>query len=286
LRSRFLGDSRVNSKEWKDAVFLVTRNEVRVQLNFDVTKEHARDREQPLIFSCAENYYHRKFITGNNRLKFLSAPDTKENVLSGILPLSLGMKVVLTVNICVPDGLANGAQGTLRQIVYDKDSVDLSSQRGKIIVLKCPPKYVVIELFDKSPGSYEGLPPNHVPIYPLKRGCVYTFWRHDGSKIQRNFQRWQLPLAPAFAFTDYKCQGQTLKKVIVDLANDNGNISTYVMLSRVQKLENLLILRPFKESVLETQLSPALEAEFKRLDECAEKTLQLKTWPEECNDKY
>jgi len=147
LRSRILGDSRVNTQEWKDAVFLVTRNELRVQLNFEVTKEYARNHGQLLFFSCAEDYYHRKLITGNNRLRFLSAADIKDNVLSGILPLSIGMKVVLTVNICVPDGLANGAQGILRQIVYDKNSIDhSSSQRGKTVVLKSPPKYVVIEM--------------------------------------------------------------------------------------------------------------------------------------------
>ena len=54
------------------------------------------------------------------------------------------------------------------------------------------------------------------------------------------------------------------------------------MLSRVQKLEDLLILRPFNESVLDTRLTPALKAEFKRQDECAERTLQLKMWPDEC----
>ena len=96
------------------------------------------------------------------------------------------------------------------------------------------------------------------------------------------FQRWQLPLTPAFAFTDYKCQGQTLKKVIIDLAGDNSKNSTYVMLSRVQKLEDLLILRPFKDSALNTQLSPALSAEFQRLKECAEKTNPLQSWPEQC----
>ena len=107
-------------------------------------------------------------------------------------------------------------------------------------MLKSPPKYyVVAELSGKLPGSYEGLPPNHVSVYTVKRSYAYTFWQYDGTKIQRTFQRWQLPLTSAFAFIDYKSQGQTLKMVIVDLVGGGDDNSTYVMPSRVQKLEDL-----------------------------------------------
>ena len=44
-------------------------------------------------------------------------------------------------------------------------------------------------------------------------------------------------------------------------------------------LADLLILCPFKDSALNTQLSPALSAEFQRLKECAEKTNLLQSWP-------
>jgi len=132
--------------------------------------EHARDRQQPLVYSCAEDSYRQTVLTGSNRGRFLSTPNIKENALCGILPLSIGMKVVLTVNICTDDGLANGAQGILRKIVYNRDSIDHSaSQQGKIIAIKNPPKYVVIEMLGKSPGVYKGLPLNHVPVYPIKR---------------------------------------------------------------------------------------------------------------------
>jgi hypothetical protein len=47
------------------------------------------------------------------------------------------------------------------------------------------------------------------------------------------------------------------------------------MLSQVQKLEDLLILRLFNESVLDARLSLALKAEYKRQDECAERTFGL-----------
>ncbi|KAF0490306.1 ATP-dependent DNA helicase PIF1 [Gigaspora margarita] len=141
------------------------------------------------------------------------------------------MKVVITVNICANDNLANSSQGILRQIVYDKDSIESSVSNKNIIVLKSPPKYIIIELTGRNPGSYQDLQPNHVPIYPVKRPCVCTIWKCDGTKIQRRFQCFQLPITPAFTFTDYKCQGRTLQKAIVDLASSNTSNGLYVMLS-------------------------------------------------------
>jgi hypothetical protein len=126
LRSRILGDDCVNSLEWKDASFLVTRNEVRVLLNFYATIEHARNLGHLVIYSCAEGSYRHTLLTGRGRRKFLSSPDTKDNTLCGILSLPIGMKIALTVNICTADGLANGAQGILRQIIYDENRVDSS----------------------------------------------------------------------------------------------------------------------------------------------------------------
>ena len=123
------------------------------------------------------------------------------------------MKVVFTVNVCTNDGLANGAEESSGKL----SMTDYPSSRGKAVVLKRPPKYAVVELIGRIPGAYEGLQPRHVPVYPDKAACVHTIWRRDGTKIQHNFQRIQLLVTPAFAFTDYKCQGRTLPKVIADL---------------------------------------------------------------------
>ncbi|KAF8344257.1 uncharacterized protein EI90DRAFT_2831495, partial [Cantharellus anzutake] len=55
----------------------------------------------------------------------------------------------------------------------------------------------------------------------------------------------QLPLLPAFCITDYKSQGRTMPKVILDIESARSIQSAYVMISRATALENLLILRPF-----------------------------------------
>jgi hypothetical protein len=53
------------------------------------------------------------------------------------------------------------------------------------------------------------------------------------------------------------------------------------MLSRVRRLEDLLILRPFKESLLDMKIPSALRKEFERLEDCARNTERLERWPDE-----
>jgi hypothetical protein len=280
---RIITENELNSPEWKDAIFLVRRNDLRVQINFEATIKHARNHNQLVYYICAEDIYKKKPVTGNIRRKFLSVSDTKTNTLCGILPLSIGMKVALTVNICTNDGMANGAQGILREIIYDA-AFPIMNNRSidgkKDIILNKPPKYVVIEMLNHIPGLYDGLLPNHVPIYPIKRECQYTHNIQGGSKLTRKFQRTQLPITPGFAFTEFKCQGATLGKVVVDLHGGHIGAGIYVMLSRVQRLEDIMLLRPFDQSKLTFTIDSDLEKELKRFEECSKITEQLLTWPE------
>ncbi|CAG8540090.1 4603_t:CDS:2, partial [Scutellospora calospora] len=236
LRSRILSNNLIDSREWRNATFLVTKNDLRVWLNLEAVKEHAYDNNLSVIYSCAQDSYNRKILARNNRI--------------------------------------------LRQIVYDQNSINTSSSHGNNIVLKDPPKYVIVEITGKKPGSYETLPSNHIPIYPIKRACVYSIWTRDRSKIHRNFQCFQLPLTPAYAFTDFKSQGRTFQKTIIDLSGKYANNSVYVMLSRAQRLNDLLILQLFNESILNMQRSFSLCAELMHIEECIQRTAQLKTWPD------
>ncbi|CAG8821224.1 9194_t:CDS:1, partial [Cetraspora pellucida] len=124
-------DEQINNQHLDDATFLVTRNDIRVQLNFDTTVENARKRNKLLIYSCAEDTYCRHPLKGNMRKKFLSVSDTKENALSGILPLFIGMKVILTINICISDNMANGTSGIIKQIIYHENSIHFIDQDKK-----------------------------------------------------------------------------------------------------------------------------------------------------------
>ncbi|CAF0815770.1 unnamed protein product [Rotaria sordida] len=88
-------------------------------------------------------------------------------------------------------------------------------------------------------------------------------------------KRKALPLIPAYSMTTHKSQGQTLGKIIVDLVMPSGPLevaSVYVPLSRVKRLDDLLIIRPFEFATLQVKSSTAQIEELKRLDKIAQNT--------------
>ena len=81
-------------------------------------------------------------------------------------------------------------------------------------------------------------------------------------------KREQLPLSAGYVKTAHGVQGATLPAAIIDLAIPSGGggfSDTYVPLSRVKRLEDLAILRPFEQSVLQHRLDPDIVADHQRL---------------------
>ncbi|KIK15047.1 hypothetical protein PISMIDRAFT_42160, partial [Pisolithus microcarpus 441] len=69
----------------------------------------------------------------------------------------------------------------------------------------------------------------------------------------RTVRRHQFPMTVAYAFTDYRSQGQTLQSVIVDIATPpSGGLNLfnlYVALSRSPGRTQLRLLRDFDYSI-------------------------------------
>ncbi|KAG2081811.1 uncharacterized protein F5147DRAFT_534846, partial [Suillus discolor] len=84
-----------------------------------------------------------------------------------------------------------------------------------------------------------------VPVLPVTNSFRYP----TGEKII-NIQCTQLPIVPGWAFTDFKVQGSSLDRVIVDLTWARSLQSIYVMLSRTPKLSHAAILRWFSSRTL------------------------------------
>ncbi|CAF1293661.1 unnamed protein product [Adineta ricciae] len=84
-----------------------------------------------------------------------------------------------------------------------------------------------------------------------------------------SIKRRALPLVPAYSITTHKSQGQTLNKVVINLKlpNDTDDIAAvYVPLSRVKRLDDLIILRHFDYKVLAIKRSKSQVIEMQRLD--------------------
>ncbi|KAI6003099.1 hypothetical protein EDD15DRAFT_2226907, partial [Pisolithus albus] len=84
-------------------------------------------------------------------------------------------------------------------------------------------------------------------------------------------------MTAAYAFTDYRAQGQTIPFVIVDIATPpSGGLSLfnlYVALSRSKGRSSIRLLRDFDNKVFQAGHSPELLAENDRLDKLNHETL-------------
>ena len=81
--------------------------------------------------------------------------------------------------------------------------------------------------------------------------------------------RQQFALTAAYAFTDFKSQGQTIESVIVDLAKPpTGGLTgfnAYVALSRSRGRRTIRLLRDFSKKLFPTHPSEELRKEDIRL---------------------
>jgi hypothetical protein len=98
---------------------------------------------------------------------------------------------------------------------------------------------------------------------------MYTMMQGGTRKI---VSRTQLPIMPAYAFTDYQAQGQT----IVDIGQPpTGGITPfniYVALSRAKGRNWIRLLRDFDEHLLQCHPSKYLHIEDERLEKLDQKT--------------
>ena len=137
--------------------------------------------------------------------------------------LSKGARVMLTKNLWTEVGLINGAMGVVKHIIYHTGHLKTSL-----------PIAVIVKFDDiyKGPSICPDTP-NCVPIIPVI---------HTSDTLGSAYERQQLPLTLSWSMTIHKSQGLTLPRAWIDLGKtENAAGITYVALSRVRSLEDLII---------------------------------------------
>ena len=159
------------------------------------------------------------------------------------------MPVMITQNFDVENGIVNGCTGILKSIRYTTDNF------GDRYAVSC-----VVE--SPNISSSTTLSMLHANQAVVLQDTVDLTFQHPHSHKKCLIKRTQLPIAPAFAMTAHKAQGQTFRKVIIDLESCRGTESPYVMVSHVTSLKGLLILRPFKFSKIKCHQSQTTREEI------------------------
>lgn len=190
--------------------------------------------------------------------------------LSKTVELTVGMPVMVTWNVHTELDVANGSRGEIVGIVLHPEEV--GHEEGECVwKLSRPPLYILVRLLRTKIQQLPGLQPQVIPISPITK----TFNISVGG-CSSVVSRTQLPITPAYAFTDYRAQGQTIAPVIVDIARPpTGGITpfnVYVALSRAKGQNSIRLLRDFDERLLQQHPNEYLRVEDDRLRLLDEKT--------------
>ncbi|KAG1842477.1 hypothetical protein C8R48DRAFT_786108 [Suillus tomentosus] len=238
LKTRMLSYLKEHSPEefasFRDAPIMVTRKSLRDALNESKAHQFAANTQQRFVLYHARDKVSGKLIRPEQqeRLWQLTTMDTHDSL--GRLPLIPGMPVMVTENAATSYKIVNGSKGTLKSLRYEVD------ERGY--------RFAVCA-FVEIPGSalaIEGLDRLMVPVFPSAISFSYF-----ANRKKFTVRRTQLPLLPAWAFTD---------------------LNIYVMLSRAPKLEGVAILRWFSSRWVNSELQADTRAEMKWLTNLDEET--------------
>ena len=256
LLSRVVTAER-NILEWnlhpsKLIPIIVCNNSTKDAINLAMANSFAQKNNQRLISFTSFDENNGMPLTDRSLLNIVDVLHSgKTSGRLKNLPLCLGMPVMVTTNIDVPGGIVNGSMGTIRSFDYKTLS------NGEHILNHC-----IVHIPTATAAQMPGLGDHEYPIMP---DTIYIRVRASKSKQMITIKRTQVPLIHAFAITAHKLQGQTIDKAVVDLAACHGTEAPYVMLSRVRRLDDLLILRAFPISKIRCRLSEDSRREQTRI---------------------
>lgn len=263
------------SNPWVDAVLVTPRHGVRTRWNTAALMKHCINSGERMFISVAEDF------TGPEGLKpslghrvTIAGMKTKETQnLEAEVEVAVGMPVMVMSNVATDASLANGQRGIITELVLDpRDKTTYMDEETAITKLNYPPAMIMFKPSKPTNISIPGVPNGCVPLFPKE----VKFSIKDNNGITTKITRRQYPITPAFAFTDFKSQGQTIERVIIDLAKPpNGALSpfnAYVALSRSRGRENIRLLRDFDNALFTNHPSEDLRLEDQRLSDLNTKT--------------
>ena len=245
---------------------------------------YASQTKQTLYLAPASHFGvrdgERVEVTAKQQRRLMRTVKEKQaDSLSSLVPYVLNMPVIVTHNVTVDLGMANGTLGTVSKIVLADADADIKPKKVRlkgwevdVVQLTEPPKAVIIKPEQVKHTRLHGLQNGDFPVEP-KTVKLKGFGKSGGSWF-----RVQQPIWPAFAITIHKSQGKTLKRVIADLGGSASCMKkgfpqlVYVALTRERSVHDIAILRGCRYERLRKP-DPDLLAELDRL-----KKLEMETF--------
>ena len=149
------------------------------------------------------------------------------------------------------------------------------------VLCDSPPLFILTKHNRIGAPSFSGLDQDITPLFPIESRSEV-----DGVA----FSRMQVPISPGFAITDFKSQGRSVDKAIVDIRINRANsrprqpgvnhkhyTSLNVQLGRIRSLDGLWLREPIQLADVQSKPDPALHVEVERLMGLEEQTIRLWT---------
>ena len=290
LKELTLGDPQCphtdfTSPEWENVCLVTPRHSVRTKWNDAAVRQHCKSTGERLYICPAENTVKGQPLTMKQRLA-LAEHRTRETAsttrtLPGQLMLAKGMKVMVTLNIHTDLDIANGTRGEIVAIVLDPNEPEHPEETREVQLHKLP-LYVLVKVDNTRLKALPGLERGIIPLAPVAKNMKIGTSKKKKKKSTEQKQgeftvtRRQLPMTAAYAFTDYRAQGQTIPKVVVDIAHTpSGQMSifnAYVALSRSRGRSTIRLLRKHDPDLFKKELPHDLIREDERLEALNVKT--------------
>lgn len=257
---------------WNDAILITPRNSVQSKWNVRATEKHSTLSGEILYICPAEDSTHNMPLSPSQRLSVARMPLKDTENLPTMIRIVKGMRIMVTRNISTVANLSNGSRGRVTDIVLDprEPRIGIEAVKERIVFLHYPPAFLIIHLDFCDMPQLQGLPPQHVPISAVE--CRFSTTMKPSTRITRR----QFPLAPAYAFTDFKAQGQTIDHILVDIGKTTcfalSPFNAYVSLSRSHGRDCIRLLRDFDNNLFLRHPSEDLQIEDARIEELAEET--------------
>ena len=268
-----------SSEPWNSASLVTPRHGVRRLWNEAALQKHG-DHAHHVIFQChAEDTIKGRPLTLAERYAAAThrSGGQRKQVLSNIIEIAIGAQVMVTQNVETDLDITNGARGVIVDILLSPDE-PVISHIEPVIKLKHLPVCILVKLNRTRATQLKDLEESVIPVEPACKPFRIQCKSSEDKIITRVVRRRQYPITAAYAFTDYRSQGQTIPVVIVDIATPpTGGLTLfnlYVALSRSSGRSTIRLLRDFDDKLFWAGHSAELLAENDRINELDEKTLE------------
>ncbi|XP_006464101.1 hypothetical protein AGABI2DRAFT_50525, partial [Agaricus bisporus var. bisporus H97] len=178
---------------------------------------------------------------------------TNTGMIPGKLRLCYGLPVLIKHNIATELCITNGQEAEV--VGWRSETMHHGLPVLDVVFVKLvnPPMPVIL-------GT---LPVNVVPITPINSVFSCTIADTD---TRVTVDRYQIPILPNFAMTDFASQGKTRTPNVVDLTHCRSHQSFYTCLSRGTSAASTVILKDFKTSHITEGATGWLRQELRALD--------------------